>query len=232
LAHDGFDVVVTGRRRERLQEVTERIGSSGRAVVLDVTDPTSVADGVAAIGDCDVLVNNAGVAIGADPVEAGDPSEWLDMFNTNVLGSMRVTQALLPALRRSPYATIVTVTSTAAEVSYPGGSGYTATKHAERALMETLRLELIGERVRVIEICPGMVHTPEFSVRRFRGDQGKADGVYDGVDRPLTAADVAECIAMCVRLPQHVNVDRLVVRPVAQRSQFHVHRGPIDWGDG
>jgi NADP-dependent 3-hydroxy acid dehydrogenase YdfG len=230
LARDGFDVVVAGRRMGRLTEVAQRIGPSARPVVMDVTDPASVADAASQIDSCDVLINNAGVALGADPVEKGDPGDWLAMFDTNVAGTMRVTQAFLPALRRSPHATIVTVTSTAAEVTYPGGSGYTATKHAERAFVETLRLELIGERIRVIEVCPGMVHTPEFSVLRFRGDQDKADAVYEAVDRPLTAEDVAECIAMCVRLPQHINVDRLVVRPVAQRSQFHLHRGPIDWG--
>jgi NADP-dependent 3-hydroxy acid dehydrogenase YdfG len=153
------------------------------------------------------------------------------MFNSNVVGTLQVTQAFLPALRRSPRATVVVITSIAAEVVYPGGAGYTAAKHAERALAETLRLELNGERVRVVEICPGMVHTDGFSLVRFHGDQSKADAVYDGVDRPLTAADVAECVAFCVGLPQHVNIDRLVVKPVAQAAPHLLHRGPIDWGD-
>jgi NADP-dependent 3-hydroxy acid dehydrogenase YdfG len=152
------------------------------------------------------------------------------MLDVNVVGTLRMTRALLPALRRSARATVVTVTSTAAEVTYPGGAGYAAAKHAARALVETLRLELNGSHVRVVEICPGMVRTEEFSVNRFRGDQAKADAVYQDVDRPLTADDVAECIAFCVRLPQHVNVDRLVVRPVAQSAQHVLHRGPIDWG--
>jgi len=177
-----------------------------------------------------VLVNNAGGALGTDPVETGDPAEWRDMFDSNVVGTLHVVQALLPALRRSARATIVTVTSLAAEVTYLGGAGYTAAKHAERALVETLRLELNGERIRVVEICPGMVQTEGFSLNRYHGDQAKADAVYDGVDRPLTADDVADCIGFCVGLPQHVNIDRLVVKPVAQAAPTRLYRGPIDWG--
>ena len=229
---EGFDVVVTGRRRERLDAVVEALGDHARGVAMDVTDPVSVRAAAEDIGDCDVLINNAGGALGTDPVEHGDPAEWRDMFDSNVVGTLQVTQALLPALRRSPRGTLVVVTSLAAEVVYPGGAGYTAAKHAERALAETLRLELNGERIRVVEICPGMVHTEGFSLVRYHGDQNKADAVYEGVDRPLTAEDVAECIAFCVNLPQHVNVDRLVVKPVAQAAPHLLHRGPIDWDDG
>ena len=232
LVADGFDVVVAGRRRDRLDEVAATLDGHARAVVMDVTDLASVTAGAAEIGQCDVLVNNAGGALGTDPVESADPDDWRGMLETNVVGPLQTTRAFLPALRRSPHATVVTITSTAAEITYPGGGGYTAAKHAERALVETLRLELNGSHVRVVEICPGMVHTPEFSVNRFGGDQDKADAVYQGVDHPLTAADVAECVAFCVRLPQHVNVDRLVVKPVAQAAQHVLHRGPIDWGAG
>lgn len=226
---EGFDVVVTGRRQERLDAVVAELGDHARGVAMDVTDPASVASAVAQIGTCDVLVNNAGGALGTDKVEGGDAAEWREMFDSNVIGTLQVTQAFLPALRRSPRATVVVVTSVAAEVVYPGGAGYTAAKHAERALAETLRLELNGERVRVVEICPGMVHTEGFSLVRYHGDRSKADAVYDGVDRPLTAGDVAECIAFCVNLPQHVNIDRLVVKPVAQAAPHLLHRGPIDW---
>ena len=229
---DGFDVVVTGRRRQRLDAVVEALGDRARRVDLDVTDPVSVRVAAEDIGPCDVLINNAGGALGTDRVEHGDAAEWRDMFDSNVVGTLQVTQAFLPALRRSSRATVVVVTSLAAEVVYPGGAGYTAAKHAERALAETLRLELNGERVRVVEICPGMVHTEGFSLVRYHGDQSKADAVYDGVDRPLTAEDVAECIAFCVNLPQHVNVDRLVVKPVAQAAPHLLHRGPIDWDHG
>ena len=226
---DGFDIVVTGRRQERLDSVVAALGDRARGVAMDVTDAASVATAAAQIGACDVLVNNAGGALGTDRVESGHAAEWREMFESNVVGTLQVTQAFLPALRRSPRATVVVVTSVAAEVVYPGGAGYTAAKHAERALAETLRLELNGERVRVVEICPGMVHTEGFSLVRYHGDQRKADAVYDGVDRPLTADDVAECIAFCVNVPQHVNIDRLVVKPVAQAAPHLLHRGPIDW---
>jgi NADP-dependent 3-hydroxy acid dehydrogenase YdfG len=228
---DGFDVVVTGRRQDRLDAVVAELGGATRGVVMDVTDAASVSTAAREIGACDVLVNNAGGALGTDQVDRGDAAEWREMFDSNVVGTLQVTQAFLPALRDSPRATVVVVTSIAAEVVYPGGAGYTAAKHAERALAETLRLELNGTQVRVVEICPGMVRTDGFSLVRFHGDQDKADAVYEGVDRPLTPADVAECIGFCVGLPQHVNIDRLVVKPVAQAAPHLLHRGPIPWGD-
>lgn len=233
LAADGQDVVVCGRRLERLEQVAGELGGNARAVVMDVTDRASVAAAVQDIGSCDVLVNNAGGAIGIETVEQGRPEDWRAMYESNVLGVLHVTQAFLPLLRRSPYGgTIVVVSSIAGLLTYEGGAGYTAAKHGATVLTETLRLELAGEPIRVIEIDPGMVLTEEFSLTRFHGDQDKADEVYAGVDRPLAAADVATCIAFCVRLPQHVNVDRLVVKPVAQAAAHKVHRGPIDWTHG
>ena len=229
LVEDGFDVVVTGRRLERLEAVASALGQKCRTVVMDVTKTDSVASAVTRIPECDVLVNNAGGAIGTDPVELARADDWRSMYESNVLGTLHVTQALLPALRRSARATIVNVTSVAGLVTYEGGAGYTAAKHAERALTETLRLELNGEQVRVIEVAPGMVHTEGFSLTRFHGDLARADSVYAEVDRPLVAEDVAECIAFCIRLPQHVNVDRLVVKPVAQAAPHKLHRGPIFW---
>ncbi len=235
LAQDGFDVVVCGRRPGPLQETAAAIRAAypsvtARAIVLDVTDAASVAAAAAEIGPCDVLVNNAGGAIGSERVEDGKPDEWRAMYESNVIGVLQVTQALLPALRRSPTGgTIVVVSSIAGLLVYEGGGGYTAAKHGATAVVETLRLELAGEPIRVIEIDPGMVWTDGFSLTRFHGDQGKADAVYAGVDRPLVAADVAECVAFCVRLPQHVNVDRLIVKPVAQAALHKVIRTPIDW---
>ncbi len=230
LLADGFDVVVTGRRRDRLEAVAAELGPTCRAVVMDVTDPASVAEAVAQIGDCDVLVNNAGGALGADRVDSARLEDWRAMYESNVLGTLTVTQALLPALRRSSGATVVVVTSVAGLVTYEGGGGYVAAKHAERALTETLRLEVNGEQVRVVEIAPGMVRTEGFSLTRYQGDQSRADAVYEGVDRPLVADDVAACISFCVGLPQHVNVDRLVVKPLAQAAPHKVHRGAIPWG--
>lgn len=234
LAQDGYDVVVCGRRAEPLEATAEQIRTAypaqARAVVMDVTDRESVRAAAEHIGAADVLVNNAGGAIGTERVEDGKPEDWRAMWESNVLGVLHVTQEFLPALRRSRLGgTIVVVSSIAGLLVYEGGAGYTAAKHGATAVVETLRLELAGEPIRVIEIDPGMVWTEGFSLTRFHGDQGKADAVYAGVDRPLVAADVAECVAFCVRLPQHVNVDRLVVKPVAQAAPHKVIRTPIDW---
>lgn len=225
LAADGLDVIVAARRLDRLEELAASIG--GRAVQLDVTDDASVATLVDQVGEIDVLVNNAGGAFGLESVAEGRLDDWQRMYDVNVLGTLRVTQALLPVLRARPHATIVNLTSTAGLISYEGGGGYTAAKHAESALSETLRLELNGEPIRVVEIAPGMVHTEEFSLNRFGGDGDRADTVYAGVDRPLVADDVAACIAFAVGLPPHVNVDRLVVRPLAQAAQHKTFRGKL-----
>jgi NADP-dependent 3-hydroxy acid dehydrogenase YdfG len=229
LAADGFDVVVAGRRRDRLDAVVTEIGGRARAVVMDVADAQSVRAAFEGLEDLDVLVNNAGGALGVSRVEDSDPAEWQQMYAANVLGALHVTQAALPLLRRSPRATIVNMSSIAGEVVYEGGAGYVAAKHGTSVLSETLRLELNGEAIRVTDLRPGMVHTEEFSLTRLHGDQAAADKVYEGVDRPLVAADVAECVAFVVGLPQHVNIDTMVVKPVAQAAPHKVHRGPIDW---
>ncbi|WP_147062212.1 SDR family oxidoreductase [Knoellia locipacati] len=232
LVQDGYAVVVAGRRRDRLDAVVAELGGSVTALELDVTDADAVAAGVGGLDRLDVLVNNAGGAIGLSPVESGDLAEWEAMYATNVLGTVRVTQAALPLLRRSPHATIVNVSSIAGERVYAGGGGYTAAKHGESVVSETLRLELNGEHVRVIDVRPGMVRTEEFSLTRLHGDRAAADKVYEGVDRPLVADDVAACVAFAVGMPQHVNIDTLVVKPVAQAAPHLLHRGPIDWKDG
>ena len=225
LAADGFDVVLAARREDRLRELATETG--GRPMPLDVTDDASVAALAEAVPRCDVLVNVAGGAFGMDPVESGGVDDWRRMYEVNVLGTLRVTQALLPALTADGGGTIVNLTSTAATVNYEGGGGYSAAKHAEHALTETLRLELSGRPVRVVEIAPGMVRTDEFSRIRFGGDDARAEAVYAGVDRPLTAEDVAACIAFTVELPPHVNIDLLTVRPLAQAAQHKVFRGPL-----
>ncbi|NUO34851.1 MAG: SDR family oxidoreductase [Dermatophilaceae bacterium] len=232
LAADGFQVVVAGRRREKLDEVVaavEAAGGQARAVVMDVTDATSVQAGVGSLGRCDVLVNNAGGALGVTRVEDGDPEEWERMYSSNVVGTLRVTQGALPLLRQSARATIVDISSIAGERVYEGGAGYVAAKHGTSVLSETLRLELNGENIRVIDIRPGMVRTEEFSLTRLHGDKAAADKVYEGVDRPLVADDVAECVGFVVGLPQHVNIDTMVIKPVAQAAPHKVHRGSIDW---
>lgn len=225
LAKDGYTVVAAARRLDRLEPLAAGIG--GRAVALDVTDQASVDALAAGLDEVDVLVNVAGGAFGGDPVAAGDPADWQKMFELNVLGTLRVTQALLPLLKAGGGGTIVNLTSTAASVNYEGGGGYSAAKHGQHALSETLRLELAGTPVRVIEVAPGMVKTDEFALNRFGGDAERAAAVYRDVDRPLTAEDVAECVALTVGLPLHVNVDQLVVRPLAQAAQHKVFRGPL-----
>jgi NADP-dependent 3-hydroxy acid dehydrogenase YdfG len=228
LAKDGYTVVAAARRIDRLERLAAEVG--GRAVRLDVTDQASVDALAAGLDDADVLVNVAGGAFGGDPVAEADPADWQKMFELNVLGTLRVTRALLPLLRAGAGGTIVNLTSTAAYVNYEGGGGYTAAKHGQHALSETLRLELAGTPVRVIEVAPGMVKTDEFALNRFGGDAERAAAVYRDVDRPLTAEDVAECVALTVGLPLHVNVDQLVVRPLAQAAQHKVHRGPLFGG--
>jgi NADP-dependent 3-hydroxy acid dehydrogenase YdfG len=195
-----------------------------RAVTLDVTSPESVAELAAALDDVAVLVNNAGGAVGVEPIERADPADWQAMYDTNVLGVLRVTQALLPALERGTGGHVVVTGSIAGHVVYEGGAGYAAAKHGATAVVETLRLELNGRPIRVTEVAPGMVHTEEFSLVRLRGDQDAADRVYAGVEHPLTADDIADCIAFAVTRPAHVNVDLLVVKPLAQAAPYKVAR--------
>ena len=225
LAAEGFDVVAAARRRDRLDALAAQVPGI-RPVTLDVTSAESVTQLAATLPELAVLVNNAGGALGVDPVERADPADWQRMYDTNVLGVLRVTQALLPALERGAGGHIVVVGSIAGHLVYEGGGGYTAAKHAATAIVETLRLELNGRPVRVTEIAPGMVHTPEFSLVRLRGDQAAADKVYDGVDEPLLAEDIADTIAYAVTRPAHVNIDLLVVKPIAQAAPHKVARRP------
>jgi len=225
LVADGYEVIAAARRQDRIAALAEEAGV--RPARLDVTDPDSVRGFAATVGELDVLVNNAGGAFGADPVASGDPADWRAMFDVNVVGTLQVTQALLPVLSAGQGGTVVNVTSTAAYVNYEGGGGYSAAKHAEHALTETLRLELAGVPVRVIEIQPGMVKTDEFAIKRYRGDAGAAEKLYADVDRPLTAEDIADCIGLVVGLPLHVNVDQMVLRPLAQAAQHKLFRGRL-----
>ena len=222
LVAEGFDVVAVARRADRLEQLAAQTGC--RAVPLDVTDSGAVAAFVAGLDDCRVLVNNAGGAFGLDPIESADEADWQRMYDVNVLGTLRMTQALLPKLVASGDGVVVNLTSTAAFTPYEGGAGYVAAKHAQRALSETLRLELCGQPVRVTQVAPGMVKTEEFSLVRFGGDSARADAVYAGVPGPLSADDVADCIAWAVTRPWNVNIDTIVVRPRAQAAQHKVHR--------
>jgi len=214
LAGLGFHVVCVGRRADRINALADEIG--GTAAVADVTDQAAV-DAVAAdLARVDVLVNNAGGAKGVEPVADADVEHWRWMWETNVLGTLRVTRALLPKLIASGDGLIVTITSIAAFEIYDGGSGYTSAKHAQAALHQTLRGELLGKPVRLTEIAPGMVQT-EFSVVRLGGDQDRADALYRGMT-PLVAADIADVIGFVASRPSHVNLDQIVIRPRDQAS--------------
>ena len=224
LVQEGYDVVAGARRTDRLADLREELGDALRPLRLDVTSAESVAAFAAEIPQATVLVNNAGGAIGMDPVAEASPEDWQAMYEVNVVGVLRVTQALLPVLEASGRGHVVLMGSTAGRIVYEGGGGYTAAKHGAAALAETLRLELNGQPVRVTEIAPGMVRTDEFAVKRFRGDADRAAKVYAGVDEPLTADDIADCVAWCVTRPPHVDIDLLVVKPLAQAAQHKVHR--------
>jgi NADP-dependent 3-hydroxy acid dehydrogenase YdfG len=229
LAGAGYHVIVAARRASRLDEVAAQIsahGGSAQTSVLDVTDRSAVGEFARDLDRCDVLVNNAGGALGIEPVADADPADWRTMYEVNVLGTLTMTQALLPRLIASGDGTIVVLSSTAAFITYEGGAGYAVAKHGQHAVAATLRLELSGQPVRVIEIAPGMVRTDEFALNRFRGDADKAAAVYAGVREPLTAEDVADTIVWAVTRPAHVNVDLLVLRPRAQAAQHKVHREP------
>ena len=222
LAAAGFTVICAARRIDRITALADEIG--GQAVVCDVTKDEDVRALADAVGDgCDLLVNNAGGALGLEPVSNAEIDSWQRMYDVNVLGAARVTKALLPALVASR-GTVVFVTSTAAETDYEGGAGYCGVKSAERSLAGSLRLEMVDQPVRVCEIAPGMVHTEEFSLTRFDGDQQRADAVYDGVPNPLVAEDIADAICWMATRPAHVNIDRMVIRPRAQAANHKVFR--------
>jgi NADP-dependent 3-hydroxy acid dehydrogenase YdfG len=220
LAAEGFDVVVGARREERLHALADELG--GRAMRLDVTDPASVQEFCAAVPGCRVLVNAAGGAIGRDRVEDASDEDWLWMYETNVMGCLRMTRALMPALEETGDGHVVMVGSIAGYEPYAGGAGYNAAKFAVRAMTKVLRLELLGRPIRVTEIAPGMVKT-EFSLVRFRGDERSAQAVYEGMT-PLTPEDVAECIVFSVTRPSHVNIDTLVVLARDQSGAVTIHR--------
>ena len=225
LGRRGFQIVVGARRVDRLRRVA---GEEGVAIALDVTDKKSIDAFVrqvsAKFGRIDVLVNNAGGALGLGPIEKAVDDEWIGMWKVNVLGLMWMTRACLPLLRKAKHGHVINIGSVAGFETYKGGAGYTAAKHAVRAITRTLRLELNGEPIRVTEIDPGLVET-EFSLVRFHGDRKAAKAVYEGL-KPLTAEDIAECVIFAVTRPPHVDIDEIVVRPVAQATTWMVARKP------
>lgn len=228
----GWDVVAVARREERLRALVDETGAS--AVACDLTDPDAVAALIRELessGPVHALVQVAGGARGTDSVEQGSVEDWQWMYDVNVLASQRLVAGLLPLLRRAAehdgHADTLFVTSTAAQVAYPGGAGYNAAKAAQSMLVKVLRQELNGEPIRVIEVAPGMVHTEEFTLNRLGGDRVAAEAVYAGVEEPLVAEDVADVIAYALGAPRHVNLDLITMRPVAQSAQHILARGPL-----
>lgn len=224
LAHRGWQVFLVARRGERLKQIADEI--QGHSIMLDVAQAQE--ENLAQVKGCDLLVNCAGGAFGMDAVSKSNTKDWEKMFNSNVLGTLRMTQLLLLRLIASQ-GCIVNITSTAALGGYESGGGYCAAKGAQRALTQSLRLEMKGVPIRITEVLPGMVHTPEFSLNRFGGDAERVKAIYENVDRPLSAEDIAQVVATVAELPSHVNVDEIVVRPVAQRAQHALFRGSLGW---
>lgn len=225
LAANGYHVIAAARRMDRLADLAKS-DSNIEIVELDVTNQKSV-DALAAklVGKpVSVLVNNAGGAFDASPIADSDPEIWAKTFDVNVTGAVRMTKAMIPLMKNHGAGHIVLMSSTAGRIAYENGGTYIAAKHGVAAVAGTLRLELSGQPIRVTEIAPGMVKTDEFAVTRFAGDKTKAAKVYEGVEKPLTDADVAETIRWAVMLPEHINIDLLVVRPLAQAAQHKVHR--------
>lgn len=226
LAKNGYQVIAGARRMDRLQELTKS-HENIEAHVLDVTDQASVDSFMAHIGGrtVDLLVNNAGGAFDSSSVLDSDPEIWKKSYEVNVVGAVRMSKAIAPSMIDNGHGHIVIITSTAGHVAYENGGSYVAAKFAERSLANTLRLELNGTPIRVTEIAPGMVKTDEFALVRNAGDAEKAAKVYEGVDQPLTAENIAESIYWTASLPAHVNIDSLVIRPVAQAANHKVYRG-------
>ncbi len=228
----GWDVVGVARRADRLEALEAETGAV--AFAADLTrqeDVDALAAWLAETGRVNALVNVAGGARGTDRVEDATAADWQWMFDVNVLSAQRVVAALLPQLRDAAvadgHADTLFVTSTAAHLAYPGGGGYNAAKAGEGMLAQALRLELNGEPIRVIEVAPGMVYTEEFTLKRLGGDRDAAERVYEGVENPLTAEDVADVIAYALNAPSHVNLDLITMRPVAQSAQHLLARGPL-----
>lgn len=218
LAAAGWQVLATARREERLAALAFETGCE--AFVADLCQPDHVAalhDWALRGGKVDAVVNNAGGAQGLDPVLEAKPERWQTMYNVNVLGALRVTKAFLPDMLAGGGGDLLFVTSIAGHGTYPGGAGYTAAKHAERMLPETLRMELVGKPIRIIEIAPGLVQTPEFSLNRL-GTKEAAEKVYEGVENPLVGADIARAIVWALSVPPHMNIDSMIIKPVEQAS--------------
>jgi NADP-dependent 3-hydroxy acid dehydrogenase YdfG len=228
LAQNGYHVIAAARRADRLKALAAE-DENIEAFTLDVTAQSEI-DALAKHlhgKPVSILINCAGGAFDSDSINDSDPEIWKKTFDINVVGSVRMVKAMTPFMQEFGRGHIVMISSTAGHRVYENGGSYVAAKFAETSLVETLRLELNGQPIRVTEIAPGMVKTDEFAVQRFQGDLEKAAKVYEGVTRPLVAEDVAEAIRWSVMLPSHFNVDSLMIRPIAQAQTHKVYRQPL-----
>ncbi|RDV08967.1 SDR family NAD(P)-dependent oxidoreductase [Arthrobacter sp. RT-1] len=220
----GWTVFAVARRAERLAALAAETGAV--AIPADISEDDDVSrllSQVTEAGGVDTLINIAGGARGADTIGGASTDDWEWMYRVNVLGTMKLTRAFLPMLRATGEGTVLNLTSTAALAAYEGGGGYNAAKFAQHAMTGALRLEEAEHNVRVIEVAPGLVYTEEFALNRL-GDRQAADKVYQGVEKPLTADDVADVVRYAVTAPHHVNLDQIVIRPVAQAANHKLIR--------
>lgn len=222
----GADLTITGRREDRLTELAAELTGSVRTLTFDVTDRQATIATLAEVAAPDVLVNNAGLARAADPVQQGDFEDWDAMIDTNVKGLLNVSRCLLPKMIERGSGHVINIGSTAGHEVYPGGAVYCASKHAVGALTRGMRLDLLGSGIKVSTVDPGAVET-EFSLVRFGGDADRASQVYEGFD-PLTPGDIADTVVWVAGRPRHVQVAEVIIQPAAQASATTFHRS----GDG
>ena len=225
----GYDVIVTGRRAERLEELTCEIEGKGgrcRSLCFDIQSKDEVDKALDSLGELldniDILVNNAGLASTAEPVQSGSWEDWERMIDTNIKGLLAVSKRVIPGMIKRCSGHIVNLSSIAGKEAYANGNVYCATKHAVEALTKSMRIDLLQYGIKVSSISPGMVET-EFSVVRYHGDKDKADAVYRGLT-PLTAEDIADAIEFIVSRPAHVNINDILIMPTAQASAVYNHR--------
>lgn len=229
-AAESWDLVLTGRRADRLQSFSDRLeaeyGIRVQRLVFDVRDRAAVEAAIASLPKSfqapDVLVNNAGLALDKSSVQEGDPDDWDTMIDTNVKGLLYMSRALLPAMIARGRGHVINIGSVAGREVYPGGNVYCATKYAVEGLSRAMRIDLVQHGIKVSSISPGLVET-EFSVVRFKGDRDKADAVYKGFD-PLLGADIAEAVWWAASLPPHVCINDINLTCTAQASSTVLHR--------
>ena len=228
-AEAGFDVIITGRRNDRLQELAESIRQKGADVLplaFDIRQSGEVETAIRNLGgkwrDISVLVNNAGLAVGVAPIQEGVLDDWERMIDTNVKGLLYITRAVAPLMIARNTGHIVNLASIAGKEVYPGGNVYCATKHAVDALSRAMRTDMLKHHIKVTNIAPGMVET-EFSIVRYKGDKEAADKVYQGMT-PLTNEDIAETIIFAITRPAHVCLTDIVIMPTAQANSRDVDR--------